>query len=84
MSPTDSTVIEETKNTVKLFMQEWGFDALKLDGQYMNALLRIMVTMILIILNNLLRKCLIYLGKFIKQQKLLNHRQWLNFVLAVM
>ncbi|MEO8416330.1 MAG: glycoside hydrolase family 36 protein [Ginsengibacter sp.] len=37
MSPTDSTVIEETKKTVKLFMQDWGFDALKLDGQYMNA-----------------------------------------------
>jgi len=37
MSPTDSTVLEETKNTVKLFMQDWGFDALKLDGQYMNA-----------------------------------------------
>jgi alpha-galactosidase len=37
MSPTDSTVLIETKNTVKLFMQDWGFDALKLDGQYMNA-----------------------------------------------
>ena len=37
MSPTDKTVIEETKKTVKLFMQDWGFDALKLDGQFMNA-----------------------------------------------
>jgi alpha-galactosidase len=37
MSPTDKEVIEETKNTVKLFMQDWGFDALKLDGQFMNA-----------------------------------------------
>ncbi len=37
MSPTDSTVIKETKNTVRLFMQDWGFDALKLDGQHMNA-----------------------------------------------
>ena len=37
MSPTDKAVIEETKNTVKLFMQDWGFDALKLDGQFMNA-----------------------------------------------
>ncbi|MEP6684100.1 MAG: hypothetical protein ABJA35_12605, partial [Parafilimonas sp.] len=37
MSPTDKTVIEETKNMVKLFMQDWGFDALKLDGQFMNA-----------------------------------------------
>lgn len=37
MSPTDSTVLEETKKTVELFMRDWGFDALKLDGQYMNA-----------------------------------------------
>ncbi|MFT4153705.1 glycoside hydrolase family 36 protein [Parafilimonas sp.] len=37
MSPTDSTVMEETRNTVKMFMQDWGFDALKLDGQFMNA-----------------------------------------------
>ncbi|MBS1747643.1 MAG: alpha-galactosidase [Bacteroidetes bacterium] len=37
LSPTDSIVIEETKNNVKLFMHDWGFDALKLDGQYMNA-----------------------------------------------
>lgn len=37
MSPTDTSVISETKNTVKLFMQDWGFDALKLDGQHMNA-----------------------------------------------
>ncbi|MGN6211880.1 glycoside hydrolase family 36 protein [Parafilimonas sp.] len=37
MSPTDKAVIEETRNTVKMFMQDWGFDALKLDGQYMNA-----------------------------------------------
>ena len=37
LSPTDSTVLAETKNMVKLFMQDWGFDALKLDGQHMNA-----------------------------------------------
>jgi len=37
MSPTDKAVIEETKQTVKLFLQDWGFDALKLDGQFMNA-----------------------------------------------
>lgn len=37
MSPTDNTVLEEMKKTVKLFMQDWGFDALKLDGQFMNA-----------------------------------------------
>ncbi|HTI94812.1 MAG TPA: glycoside hydrolase family 36 protein [Puia sp.] len=37
MSPTDATVLEETKKTVELFMRDWGFDALKLDGQHMNA-----------------------------------------------
>ncbi len=37
MAPTDSVVIRAAKNTVKLFMQDWGFDALKLDGQHMNA-----------------------------------------------
>lgn len=37
MSPTDSASLAETKNTVKLFLQDWGFDALKLDGQHMNA-----------------------------------------------
>jgi alpha-galactosidase len=37
LSPTDSAVLEETKKTVQLFMQDWGFDALKLDGQHMNA-----------------------------------------------
>ncbi len=37
MSPTDSTSIAEMKATVKLFLQDWGFDALKLDGQHMNA-----------------------------------------------
>ncbi len=37
MSPTDSIVLQETKNTVKLFLSDWGFDALKLDGQFMNA-----------------------------------------------
>ena len=37
MSPTDSAALAETKNNVKLFLNDWGFDALKLDGQYMNA-----------------------------------------------
>jgi len=37
MAPTDSAAIAETKNTVKLFLADWGFDALKLDGGYMNA-----------------------------------------------
>lgn len=37
MSPTDSSVRAETRAVVKLFLQDWGFDALKLDGQHMNA-----------------------------------------------
>lgn len=37
MAPTDSVVLEETRKTVKMFLQDWGFDALKLDGQFMNA-----------------------------------------------
>jgi alpha-galactosidase len=37
LSPTDSAVLEETKKTVQLFINDWGFDALKLDGQHMNA-----------------------------------------------
>ncbi len=37
MAPTDSVVIAETRKTVELFMRDWGFDALKLDGQHMNA-----------------------------------------------
>lgn len=37
MAPTDSAVRTETRNIVKLFLQDWGFDALKLDGQHMNA-----------------------------------------------
>lgn len=37
MAPTDSFVRAETRDVVKLFLQDWGFDALKLDGQHMNA-----------------------------------------------
>lgn len=37
MAPTDPVVIDEIKRTVKLFLQDWGFDALKLDGQHLNA-----------------------------------------------
>lgn len=37
MAPTDTAVRTETRNIVKLFLQDWGFDALKLDGQHMNA-----------------------------------------------
>ena len=37
MSPTDSTVLDEIRKTVTLFLADWGFDAIKLDGQHMNA-----------------------------------------------
>lgn len=37
MAPTDSVVLENARQTVKLFLDDWGFDALKLDGQHMNA-----------------------------------------------
>lgn len=37
MAPTDSLVRNEIRDVVKLFLQDWGFDALKLDGQHLNA-----------------------------------------------
>jgi alpha-galactosidase len=37
MSPAYQPVLDHTKATVELFMNEWGFDALKLDGQHLNA-----------------------------------------------
>ena len=37
MAPTAPETIEEIRKTVRMFMQDWGFDALKLDGQHMNA-----------------------------------------------
>ena len=37
MAPTYSKTIEHTKNVLSLFMDEWGFDGLKMDGQHMNA-----------------------------------------------
>ncbi len=37
MAPTDTAVQEHLKETVTMFMKDWGFDALKLDGQHMNA-----------------------------------------------
>lgn len=37
LSPTKEATIAHTKETVKLFMDEWGFDGLKMDGQHMNA-----------------------------------------------
>lgn len=37
LSPTKEKTIDYTKETIKLFMEEWGFDGLKMDGQHMNA-----------------------------------------------
>jgi alpha-galactosidase len=37
MAPTDSAALRSAKSTVEMFMKDWGFDALKLDGQHMNA-----------------------------------------------
>lgn len=37
MSPTKEETIVHTKETVRMFMNEWGFDGLKMDGQHMNA-----------------------------------------------
>lgn len=37
LSPTNSDTKKHTKEVIKLFMEEWGFDGLKMDGQHMNA-----------------------------------------------
>jgi len=37
MAPTYSKTIEHTKGVLHLFLDEWGFDGLKMDGQHMNA-----------------------------------------------
>jgi len=37
LSPTKDETITHTKETINLFMKEWGFDGLKMDGQHMNA-----------------------------------------------
>lgn len=37
LSPTKEATIKHTKETVQLFMNDWGFDGLKMDGQHMNA-----------------------------------------------
>jgi alpha-galactosidase len=37
MSPAYQPVLDHTKETVELFMKDWGFDGLKLDGQFLNA-----------------------------------------------
>jgi len=36
MSPAYQPVLDHTKETVKLFMKDWDFDGLKLDGQHLN------------------------------------------------
>ncbi|MEO9477714.1 MAG: glycoside hydrolase family 36 protein [Cyclobacteriaceae bacterium] len=37
LAPTNPKTIGHTKEIVNLFMNDWGFDGLKLDGQHMNA-----------------------------------------------
>lgn len=37
LSPTKDATVAHTKETIRLFMEEWGFDGLKMDGQHMNA-----------------------------------------------
>jgi len=37
LSPTKEETIAHTKETIHLFMDTWGFDGLKMDGQHMNA-----------------------------------------------
>ena len=37
MSPAWQPVLDHTKAMVELFMRDWGFDGLKLDGQHLNA-----------------------------------------------
>ena len=37
MSPVYSKTIDHTKEVLELFIDDWGFDGLKMDGQHMNA-----------------------------------------------
>ena len=37
LAPNNPHTEKHTKATINLFMKEWGFDGLKLDGQHMNA-----------------------------------------------
>ena len=37
LSPTKETTISHTKYIIDLFLNEWDFDGLKMDGQHMNA-----------------------------------------------
>ncbi|WP_273277776.1 glycoside hydrolase family 36 protein [Maribacter polysiphoniae] len=36
LSPANDKTIEHTKKIIHLFMDDWGFDGLKMDGQHMN------------------------------------------------
>ncbi len=38
MSPSNTQAIEHTKDMVKLFISEWDYDGLKMDGQHMNCI----------------------------------------------
>jgi len=38
MGPTYGKTIKLTKKTLNMFFSEWGFDGIKLDGQFMNAI----------------------------------------------
>ena len=37
MSPASEATIVHTKETVEMFLKDWGFDGLKIDGQHLNA-----------------------------------------------
>ncbi len=37
LSPANAQTVQYTKEVVQLFMKDWGFDGLKMDGQHMNA-----------------------------------------------
>ncbi len=37
LSPAKKSTISYTRETVEMFLKDWGFDGLKMDGQHMNA-----------------------------------------------
>lgn len=37
MSPASEATLKHTRETVNMFLSDWGFDGLKMDGQHMNA-----------------------------------------------
>ena len=37
VSPTHPLILEDVRATVRMFMEEWGYDGLKLDGHQMNS-----------------------------------------------